>query len=153
MAWLLRVLLVLGAVLPHGLNALAEEVATQGKLVLAQNLLDNVLWTRRPDRYTLQVLTTWRTMPAEKGTVPKPYVSGKRELPNIEVWLLKRDGASIPAYQRWQTPAPGSPAAASREPRAEVLFAYPLSEGGVAVAAVVCVDGNCQVKKIAPFSR
>lgn len=153
MTWPLRIVLVIGALISHVPSAFAGEAEPQSKPVLVQSLTDRVLWTRRPDRYTLQVLANWRRIPAKSGADQKSKAMGKRELPNIEAWLLKRDGAAIPAFQRWQTPAAGAHPIESREPRAEVLFAYPLSEGPEAVAVVVCTDGDCVVKKIAPFPQ
>ncbi len=125
----------------------------ESKPVLVQTLSDRVLWTRRPDRYTLQVLTNWRGASATSVRVLNSKVMGKRELPNIDAWLLKKDGAAIPAFQRWQTPASSAGPVESRNPRPEVLFAYPLSEGPEAVAVVVCTDGDCLVRKIAPFPQ
>ena len=153
MTWPFRSILVIGALLSPVPSALAGEAAPQSRPVLVQNLSDRVLWTRRPDRYTLQVLTPWRRVPATSGTVQKPSATRKRELPNIEAWLLKKDGASIPAFQRWQTPAASAYPVESREPRGEVLFAYALSEGPEAVAVVVCTDGDCLVRKITPFPQ
>jgi hypothetical protein len=151
MVTLLRVLLTIGVVLPLGSGISAGEVAPQNETVLAQNLTGNVLWTRRPDRYTLQVLTDFRPIPAAKGAAPKPLKTAGRELPNVEVWLLKKEGSAIPAIQRWQTPNIQTKSGVVRESRAEVLYAYPLSAGAEAIAAVICTDGECLVRKIAPF--
>jgi hypothetical protein len=155
----LRIVLVIGALFSQVPSALAGEAAPQSKPVLVQNLSDRVLWTRRPDRYTLQVLTGWRHVPVTSDSVQNPSATGKRQLPsirevpNIEAWLLKKDGTSIPAFQRWQTPAASARLIESREPVAEVLFAYALSEGPEAVAVVVCTDGDCLVRKIVPFPQ
>jgi hypothetical protein len=153
MATFFRVLLTIGVILPFGSIVSAGEAAPQGEPVLAQNLSGNVLWTRRPDRYTLQVLTNFRPVPAAKGTPQKPLAGAGREVPTIEVWLLKKEGEAIPAIQRWQTPALKAKSVVSREFRAEVLVAYSLSAGAEAVAAVICIDGDCQVRTIAPFPR
>jgi hypothetical protein len=151
MTWPFCTILVGGALLSSAPSALAGEAAAQSKPVLVQNLSDRVLWTRRPDRYTLQVLAPWRLVPATSGTVQKSPATRRRELPNIEAWLLKKDGAAIPAFQRWQTPAASAYPVGSEEPRGEVLFAYALSEGPAAIAVVICTDGDCLVRKIAPF--
>jgi hypothetical protein len=120
--------------------------------VLAQNLAGNILWTRRTDRFTLQVLTDFRAVPVAKNAVPKHGFAVGREIPAIEVWLLRKEGAAIPAIQRWQSPVAGIRVSDSRQTRAEVLYAYPLSEGAEAVAAVICTDGDCIVRKIVPFA-
>jgi hypothetical protein len=151
MAKFLRALLLVSTVHSYGYHAFAEEVTAQAKPVIAQNISDNVLWTRRTDRYTLQIMTNWRPAPTDKGTVPKPLAARRRELPDIEVSLLRIDGAAILPIQRWQTPASKAPVVASRQPRAEVLYAYPLSAGAEAVTVVICTDGDCLVRKIAPF--
>ena len=151
MAIFLRVLLVIGVALPPGSGISAAEITHQDEPVLAQNLSGNIHWTRRPNRYTLQVLTNFRPVPSAKGASQKPLAGAGRQLPTIEVWLLKKEGEAIPAIQRWQTPASSTKQVVFREFRAEVLYAYPLSAGAEAVAAVICTDGDCQVRKIAPF--
>jgi hypothetical protein len=148
-----RVLITFCVVLLFCSGSSAGEGGTQSEPVLAQNLSGNVLWTRRPDRYTLQVLTNFRPSPSAKGTVPKPAAMTGRQVPAIEVWLLKKEGSTIPAVQRWQTPTSNTKPGLSREFRAEVLYAYPLSEGAEAVAAVICIDGDCVVRRIAPFPQ
>jgi hypothetical protein len=153
MAILLRVLLVVGLALPLGSGVCADEITQRNQPVLAQNLSGNILWTRRPDRYTLQVLTNFRSVTSAKGAPQKPLAMAGRELPAIEVWLLKKEGEAIPAIQRWQTPTANAKQVVSREFRAEVLYAYPLSAGAEAVAAVICTDGDCQVRKIAQFPQ
>ena len=153
MTWPFCTILIVGALLSSAPRALAGEAAAQSKPVLVQNLSDRVLWTRRLDRYTLQILAPWRRVPATSGTVQKSPATRRFELPNIEAWLLKKDGAAIPAFQRWQTPAASAYPVGSEEPRGEVLFAYALSEGPEAVAVVVCTDGDCLVRKITPFPQ
>jgi len=146
-------MLAISVALPIGPGVSAAEATEQNKPVLAQNLSGNILWTRRPDRYTLQVLTNFRSAPSANGAPQKPAAGARREVPTIEVWLLRKEGAAIPAIQRWQTPAANAKQVVSREFRAEVLYAYPLSDGAEAVAAVICTDGDCQVRKIAPFAQ
>lgn len=147
------ILLAAGVILSAGSTVCAGEVPPKIEPVLAQNIADNVLWTRRMDRYTLQILTDFRTIPAAKGMAQKPTAAARRELPSIEVWLLRKEGAAIPAIQRWQTPLASAKVSDTRQKRAEVLYAYPLSEGAEAVAAVICTDGDCLVRKIAPFPQ
>lgn len=133
--------------------AIAGEPARKNEVVLTQNIAENVLWTRRLDRYTLQVLTGFRSTSNAKGAAGKPSAAAGRELPNIEAWLLRKEGAAIPAIQRWQTPNTSAAAHDPRQNRAEVLYAYSLSEGADAVAAVICIDGECFVRKIVPFQK
>lgn len=128
-----------------------EMAVDQTRPVLAQSLSDNILWTRRPDRYTLQIVTAWRVIPAAKAAVPTPAAARRREMPAVEVWLLRKDGAAIPPVQRWQTPTPKPTIQLPGNLRPEILYAFSLSEGAEAVAVVVCTDGDCLVKKIAPF--
>jgi len=146
-------LLAAGVVLSIGSAVCAGEAARKIEPVLAQSLAENVLWTRRMDRFTLQVLMDIRSVPSAKGIAPKPIAAARRELPTIEVWLLRKEGAAIPAIQRWQTPLASAKGVDFRQKRAEVLYAYPLSEGAEAVAAVICTDGDCVVRKIAPFPQ
>ena len=149
----LSVLFMTSVVVPISTDVLAAEVAPKSEAVLAQNLAGNILWTRRPDRFTLQVLTDFRPIPGTKGAASKPAAAPGRELPSIEVWLLRKEGAAIPPIQRWQTPLSNAKLIDSRQRKAEVLYAYPLSEGAEAVAVVICTDGDCLVRKIMPFAQ
>lgn len=146
-------LLAAGLVLSCASGVCAAEAAPKAETVLAQNLADNVFWTRRTDRFTLQVLTDFRPSPKPEGVAPKPAAAVGRELPNIEVWLLRKEGAAIPSIQRWQSAFATSKARDPRQRKAEVLYAYSLSEGAEAVAAVICTDGDCIVRKISPFPQ
>ena len=152
MARLLRVLCSVGVVLLQSLNAHAGESPDPARPVLVQKIDDNILWTRRPERYTLQVITTWRLIPGTKATVSSPAVAARRQMPSVEVWLLRKDGAAIAPIQRWQTPTPKPSISLPGNVRPEVLYAYPKSEGAEAVAVAVCVDGECLAKKIVPFA-
>jgi len=96
----LSVLFMTSVVVPISTDVLAAEVAPKSEAVLAQNLAGNILWTRRPDRFTLQVLTDFRPIPGTKGAASKPAAAPGRELPSIEVWLLRKEGAAIPPIQR-----------------------------------------------------
>jgi hypothetical protein len=140
-------------VLDAGSATFAAEAAPNIEAVLVQNLAGNVLWTRRMDRFTLQVLADFRPVSKAKGPASKPFAAIGRELPTIKVWLLGKEGAAIPAIQQWQTPTAGAKLPDTRQKSGEVLYAYPLSEGAGAIAAVICTDGDCIVRKIAPFPQ
>jgi hypothetical protein len=98
------------------------------------------------------VITSWRVIPGVKATVSSPAVATRRELPTVEVWLLRKDGAAIAPFQRWQTPAPKPNILDVRQTRPEVLYAFRKAEGAEAIAVVVCTDGDCLAKKIQPFA-
>lgn len=147
-----RILLSLSATVLHGPGTFAEEGATASRPVLVQNVADNILWTRRADTCTLQIITQWRVIaPQQAAGASTSPVMGRRELPAIEVRLLRKDGGAISPIQRWQTPTPKPNILVPGHLRPEVLYAFPLSAGSEAVAVVVCTDGKCLTRKIAPF--
>ena len=119
--------------------------------MLSQSLADNIFWTRRTDRFTLQVVTQWRIVPQPGSSASNAGAKRRRQLPSIQVWLLRKDGTAITSFLRWETPAPKAEVAVT-VPKPEVLHAYSLPEGAEAVAVVVRTDEEYLVKKIAPFA-
>jgi hypothetical protein len=127
------------------------------KPVLAQDLkklrvegkVASVLWTRREDRYTLQVVFPRSTRVrmvgeriAGRGMEDK---AGKD--PDIQVWLLKADGALIPAGRRTLIASVNSP----RHVPDEVLYASSLSAGREAVAVALSIDNEFYIQELEPF--
>jgi hypothetical protein len=80
-----------------------------------------VLWTRRPDRYTLQVV-----FPKASG------VPDGRPRPAVTFWLLAADGTTIPVTKVTPPKPPRLPD--------EVAFSIPLDSGRSAVAIALKVD-------------
>jgi hypothetical protein len=121
--------------------------------ILAQNLASNVIWTRREDRCTLQILVNWKTKPRDTlATTSQSRRNFQLVAPTVEVWLLTRDGAAIPPERRWQTPTPKS-GVQIRERTMEVNYTFPLYASTEAIAVVISTDGDVVVKKITPFSN
>jgi hypothetical protein len=97
-----------------------------------------VLWTRRADRYTLQVI--FPKMSAVSFFVPVQDHSA------VRLWLLSADGSAIPAAR---SPALGADEKLSKS--AEITYSVSLSAGRQAVAAVLKIDDEYFVDPIAPL--
>jgi hypothetical protein len=158
---------------PH--CAAAEETAP----VLAQDLqnlrvpgkVGAVLWTRRPDRYTLQVVfpRTTRMLRMVDGrrvlnqTAPPPADAaqlvmteamtqelralGLGENPTVQAWLLKADGTHITIGRRALF---DSGKLVNYTPD-EVLYSTSLEAGQGAVAVALMVDGAFFIEPLKPF--
>lgn len=100
-------------VLAHQLHALE-----------ARGKVDVVLWTRRANGYTLQVL-----MPRQGRKTPYP---------GIDAWLVRMDGRKVEPARRWDTP---DAMKCLNCVGAEASFTFQLAEGAAAVSAVITIDG------------
>jgi hypothetical protein len=85
-----------------------------------------VLWTRRVDHYTLQVV------------FPRPSAAIAARNPPVTLWLLGADGTVIPASQN----------APPKIPTSEVSYSVPLSSGQAAVAVALRVDDEFFIEKL-----
>lgn len=114
------------ALLVFPVTATSAEVVSQ-QLTAAKDseAIAAVLWTRRADRYTLQVV------------FPRSYRSMSGPAPKVTLWLLAGDGTVIPVSnaQPLGTRTPRAPNAPT-----EAAFSVPLASGERAVAAAIRVD-------------
>lgn len=119
--------------------------------------VSSVVWTRRNDMYTLQLVLQ---MPVEyqlaskiaaqrdaQGLSPAPPATPK--LPQVQAWLLKLDGTLIAR-------SPGTPAfpaalKASDGVPLEVRYSFPQSAAREAVAVAIMVDGAYYIEQLKPF--
>lgn len=104
-----------------------------------------VLWTRRDDRLTLQIV------PASSGNalrqVAKPDPNAKSFVERLQVWMLRADGTMI-RPTGFATPKRGK----GREaPVIEVLYAFPLSANQEAVAVAMQFDGQFYIQELESF--
>ena len=99
-------------VLTHQLH----ELESRGKV-------DVVLWTRRADGYTLQIV-----MPRQGRSTPYP---------RIGAWLVRADGQTIEPASRWDTP---DAMKCLNCVGAEASFSFQLDDGAAAVSAVITID-------------
>jgi hypothetical protein len=97
-----------------------------------------VLWTRRADRYTLQVILP--RLSAVSFFVPVQDHSA------VRLWLLSADGSAISAAR---SPALGGGEKTSNS--SEITYSVSLSAGRQAVAAVLKIDDDYFVDPIAPL--
>jgi hypothetical protein len=96
-----------------------------------------VLWTRRADHYTLQVV-----FPKESA----PFFGYVPNYPPIKMWLLSADGSAMSASR---TPVSGGDEKASSS--SEITYSVSHSAGHKVVAAVLRIDGEYFVEPIAPL--
>ncbi len=121
--------------------------------VLAQDLkklrapgkVASVLWTRRTDQYTLQIVfpRSYR-MPAADARKKQGLVAN----PEVQAWLLKADGTLIPATRR----SVSISGQTSGIPPDEVLYTIPLPTGQEAVAVALMIDNDYYIEQLQPFS-
>lgn len=90
------------------------------------------MWTRRSDRYTLQVI--FPLPPTATRIWPQ------KEITPVEVWLLKADGTVIPVTRE-------APLANTLE----VGFSVPLAAGEAAVAAALKIDDQYFIEALQPL--
>lgn len=117
-----------------------------------------VMWTRRDDAFTLQVVLE---MPTEfkiaSKTMAVDRAAGRQvvlpspPLPRVQAWVLRADGTSIPR-------APGSPAfppvvLASDGIPLEMKYSFPVSAAQDAMVVVIMVDGAYYVEQLRPFGK
>lgn len=120
--------------------------------VLAQDLdqlivtgkVSNVLWTRRVDSCTVQVLLP-RNVPSRRAS----RVRQRPSYPRIAVWLLRSDGSRIEPTGRWQSPL--EPPDCVRCLGAEVQYSFPLSAAGEASAVAIGVDDEYRTQRLRTF--
>lgn len=125
---------VLLATVTHSTTAAQAEPGAAQQLTspLQSPKVQAVLWTRRSDRYTLQVIfplpaTATRILP-QKQVTP------------VEVWLLKADGTVIPVNR-----------AAPLANTLEVGFSVPLAAGEAAVAVALKIDDQYFIEALQPL--
>jgi hypothetical protein len=116
-------------------NSLAQSPPPEG--IVAQRItapkaspkVATVLWTRRIDHYTLQVV-----FPRVNAITPSKQ-------PDIALWLLGAEGAVIPA-SRDKVVLKGA---------SEVSYSVPLAAGQSAVAVALKVDDEYFIEKLRPL--
>ncbi len=95
----------------------------------ATSKVESVLWTRRSDRYTLQIVFP-RT-----SRVLRPQAN-----PEVTLWLLGADGIAIPTSRA--APQTSGPLAG------EIAYSVSLSAGESAVAAAIKVDDEYFIERL-----
>jgi hypothetical protein len=103
----------------------------------ASKKVATVLWTRRADRYTLQVVFP-------KEIAPSFFVPAQ-EQPTVRLWLLSANGSAISAAR---SPALSDEKATTA---AEITYSVSHSAGRQVVAAVLKIDGEFFVDPVAPL--
>jgi hypothetical protein len=139
-------LFLCAAVHPPSLAAgAAEVVAQQLNGPKVSKKVSAVLWTRRPDRYTLQVVfpREGRILPLVDG---RKLVGPATQNPAITLWLLRADGTAISATKETTL----------REKQGfipiEVAYSVPLTVGDQAVAAAIRIDDEYYIEPLENLS-
>jgi hypothetical protein len=108
--------------------------------------VEAVLWTRREDRLTLQIVPPRAnriSFPGNPAPKAQPFAD------RVQVWLLRADGTPImPAGV--STPMVGSGVNARL---VEVLYVFPLSANKEAVAVAMKFDDQLHIEELAPFTN
>lgn len=145
-------------------GAISQMAATEESLVLTQDLkklrapgrVGAVLWTRRDDSYTLQIVVH-RPGFEGRGAVrisrpPQQASQAQRpRFPQIQAWLLRSDGRQIQPTRRMETPADPDGKCQGRCIASEVMYSFSLADGKEAVAAALSVDDDYHVEQLKPF--
>lgn len=145
--------------------AIAPGLAGPETQVLAQDLqrlrvpgkVSAVVWTRRNDGCTLQVVLQMTTeyqvrakvhaQRAAAGVAVAPLATP--DLPRIQAWLLRRDGTLVAR-------TPGSPSfpavmKASDGVPLELKYSFPASAASEAAAVAIMIDDNYYIEQLRPF--
>ena len=128
----------------------AVPAAASETAVVAQDLttlrvpgkVSAVLWTRRKEQFTLQVLLQDER---RSGRIP----ASDRSVDEVQIWLLDGKGAQIVPLDRLETPR------CSQRPRClgyEVQYAYPSFTGDEAVAVVLLLGETVLIEKLRRFA-
>ena len=103
--------------------------------VAASKKVETVLWTRRPDRYTLQVVfpNIGRIFALADGRAMK---GDAFKTPEVSLWLLRADGTTVASTR--QVISKQKDGALPTE----VVYTVPLSTGEDVVAAAIRIDDS-----------
>ncbi|MEO8307051.1 MAG: hypothetical protein ABI616_03300 [Pseudomonadota bacterium] len=126
---------------PPSQAADSPPVTAQQLNAVASSKVGTVLWTRRTDRYTLQVVfpRRGRPLPVDEGRTPAN--------PVVTLWLLRADGTAISAVR--EAPHPVMKGALADE----VEFSTSLAGGEEAVAAAIQIDDEYFIEPLRPMSH
>lgn len=125
-------------------------VASEPQPVVAQQLhspkaskkIGAVLWTRRPDSYTLQIV--FARTGGITGIVDGQSILGPQgQHPVVTAWLLRADGSAIVTKRTPSLAEPQKPGLP-----VEILYAAPLAEGKEAVAIAIRIENDYFVEAI-----
>lgn len=156
---LARMLISVSALLLLGATVVAQPVVAQEADVIAQDLKNlrvpekvaAVLWTRRREHFTLQILykdsvQSARIRATGREAAPQPALKPE----DTQVWLLRADGTHVSPTDRRETQKCRE--AGLRCIGYEVQYSFPLSAARDAVAVVMQVDGKFLVDKLERFA-
>lgn len=133
-------LCVPAALAVHAADATAV-VSQNLKAATASTKIVAAIWTRRGDRYTLQIVfPRWSELILVEG---RQLVAPHATRPSVTVWLLRADGTAIPT--KGEPPLEG---AAKNVLPTETAYSVSLSAGEEAVAAAIRIDDEYYVEPL-----
>lgn len=160
MSNLVILLILIGSAGPGLVFAVDAQVVAQDLPQLrVPGKVSAVVWTRRSDVYTLQIVL--QTPPdyqhaakvavqrAAQGLAPAPPPTPV--LPRVQAWLLKADGSVVsrtPGTPEFPVPMRGSDGVPL-----EVKYSFAQSAGEQAVAVAVMIDSVYSVQALRPFGN
>jgi hypothetical protein len=137
----------------------AQVVARDLQKLRVPGKVSAVVWTRRNDTCTLQVVLQMTTeyqirakvyaQRAAAGVAGAPLPTPK--LPDVQAWLLGQDGAAISRIAG--TPAFPAVIKASDGVPLEMQYSYPLAAAQEAVAVAIMVDGVYFIEQLLPLAK
>jgi hypothetical protein len=150
----LAMILVLGTASVHAAAPGTQVVAQDLQKLRVPGKISAVVWTRRDESCTLQVVLQ---MPVDYQVAMKVHAQRQAremaskqpatpQLPQVQAWLLKADGTHIAR-------SPGSPAfpavaRASDGVPLEVKYSFPLAAAQEGVAVAIMVDGEYSIESL-----
>ena len=127
----------------------AQPAAAEETAVVAQDLVKlrvpgkvaAVLWTRRKEHFTLQVLLDDESRPGRRPAANRP-------VENVQIWLLDKNGMQMTPDGRIETPRCSK--AGLRCMGYEVQYSYPAFAGDEAVVVVLRLGEEVLIEKLSP---
>jgi hypothetical protein len=137
-----------------GLLALLPATATTAETPVVGHTLKNlevpgkisaVLWTRRENHFTLQIIR--RTADGRIRVPTRPDES-------VQIWLLRANGTQILPSRHWETAEEKKKGCAGPSTRClgfEIQYSYPLAAGNEAVAVALRFGDEYLIERLAPL--
>jgi len=126
-----------------------QELEISGKIAA-------VLWTRRDDQFTLQIMRREELGQKRAASRSVPDSTSARFAGDVQIWLLRADGAIVSPTKRLESPEMASciAVASGQKPCLgyEILYAYSISAGTGAVAVAMRLGDSFMLEKLPPLS-
>ena len=154
------VFLTLGAVIFFSEAAGAADPVTTKPQVVGQALVKlevpgkiaAVLWTRRDDHFTLQIMRREEGGQVRVASRPALSSANTRFVGDLQVWLLKADGTVVLPTRKLEAPTKAGCIATPLIPKPclgyETLYSFPIAAGAEAVAVAMSLGDLFAIEKL-----